>query len=256
MNRRQILQYLSASSLGLVAAAIASRGRTQTPETLEIEYLGHTCFTFTSGDLTILVNPFRPGGCTSGFAAPRVEAEWVLVSSLLLDEGALDGLERDRVLYESGVYDLYDRGIQFQGIRTDHDRVGGRRFGINVAWRWTQAGIKILHLGGIASPLTDDQLLLTGRPDVLFVPVGGSDKAYNAREARSAIGRLRPKLVIPTHYRTAAADEETCDIDPLDTFLAVMEGTPVRRANSNMLALTESDIPNSGTIVQILSSPV
>ncbi len=254
MKRRQILRYLSASSLGLATAAIAARSSAQTAETLEIEYFGHTCFTFTTGDLKILVNPFRPGGCTAGFAAPRVAADWVLVSSLLLDEGALDGLERDKVLYESGVYDLFDRGIQFQGIRTDHDRVGGRRFGTNVAWRWTQAGIKILHLGGIAGPLTDEQLLLTGRPDVLFVPVGGSAKAYNAREARDAIARLRPKIVVPTHYRTAAADD-TCEIDPLEAFLAVMEGTPVRRTGTT-LTLTEADIPSSGTIVHVFSPPV
>ena len=47
--------------------------------------------------------------------------------------------------------------MQIQGIAIDHDRQGGKRFGTNVAWQWTQGGIKILHLGGAAAPINIEQ---------------------------------------------------------------------------------------------------
>ena len=86
-----------------------------------------------------------------------------------------------------------------------------------------------------------------GRPDVLLVPVGGSAKAYNAEEARKAIQVLNPKLVVPTHYRTQAADNN-CEIAPLDDFLTVMGGMQVRRSNSDTISLSSGNLPENSAI--------
>jgi L-ascorbate metabolism protein UlaG (beta-lactamase superfamily) len=91
-----------------------------------------------------------------------------------------------------------------------------------------------------------------GRPDVLFIPVGGSAKAYNAQEAKDAIALLNPKLVIPTHYRTQAADDGKCDITPVDDFLTLMQGVNIRRSNNDSVVINSKSLPEN-TEIQVLS---
>jgi L-ascorbate metabolism protein UlaG (beta-lactamase superfamily) len=155
-----------------------------------------------------------------------------------------------KLVYEAGVYEF--QGIKFQGIATDHDRNNGRQFGKNTAWGWKQGGITILHLGGAAAPISLEQKILMGRPDVALIPVGGSAKAYNAQEAKQAIAVLNPKLVIPTHYRTQAANTAACDISPIDDFLTLMAGVNVRKSNSDSISISSDKLPETGEI-QLLS---
>jgi L-ascorbate metabolism protein UlaG (beta-lactamase superfamily) len=219
---------------------------------LSIKWLGHSCFLFAGDGLRVLVNPFRAIGCTAGYRLPRVEANLVLISSRLLDEGAIDELlGQPQVLFEPGAYQF--GGKQIQGVRTDHDRYGGRRFGTNVVWKWTQSGINILHLGGIAGPITTNQQILMGRPDVLLLPVGGGSKNYNPEEAKAAIELLNPKVVIPTQYRTQAADANLCDLVLLEEFLSLVDETQIEKVNSDAIALTRDKLPETGPMIKVLN---
>ncbi|AFY45547.1 MBL fold metallo-hydrolase [Nostoc sp. PCC 7107] len=252
MKRRQLMGYAGA---GLVTALVTTLGSHTEANAqsggLSVQWLGHTCFLISGGGAKILANPFRTIGCTAGYRAPKLSANLVLISSQLLDEGAVEDLPGNpKLVYEPGVYEF--QGIKFQGISTDHDRKGGRQFGKNTAWSWQQGGINILHLGGIAAPISLEQKILMGRPDVLFIPVGGSAKAYNAEEAKQAIDVLNPKIVIPTHYRTQAADANACDISPLDDFLNLVQGVTVRRSNSDTISITPSKLPED-KVIQVLS---
>lgn len=255
MKRRQVIQYVQTGLLAVATTALVSRtkdSQAQTNNSLSVRWLGHTCFLFTGGGKKILVNPFRPGGCTAGYRQPAADADLVLVSSLLLDEGNLEGLPEDqKLLFEPGAYRLGD--LQFQGIKTDHDDRGGRQFGTNTVWGWTQAGIKILHMGGAAAPIDFDGQILMGRPDVLFLPVGGGPKAYNPEEAVQAMELLSPKVVVPTHYRTQAADPATCDLQPLDDFLALVGGQEVRRVGGDTILFSPGTLGESGTSIIILN---
>ncbi|MBL1199691.1 MAG: MBL fold metallo-hydrolase [Nostoc sp. ZfuVER08] len=252
MKRRQLMGYAGA---GLVTASVTTFGshlRANAQSSgLSVKWLGHTCFLFEGSSAKILVNPFRAVGCTAGYRVPKVAADLVLISSQLLDEGAVDTLPANaKLIYEPGVYEF--KGIRFQGVAIDHDRKGGKQFGSNTAWSWKQGGINILHLGGAAAPISIEQKILMGRPDVLFIPVGGSAKAYNAQEAKQAVEILNPKLVIPTHYRTQAADPAACDISPLDDFLTLMQGVTVRRSSSDTISINPKDLPES-SVIQVLS---
>jgi L-ascorbate metabolism protein UlaG (beta-lactamase superfamily) len=252
MKRRQFIHCAGAISTALgVGIADQLRSAQAQSSSVTIKYLGHTCFLFTGAGRRILVNPFRPIGCTARYRAPKVAADVVLISSRLFDEGVTEGLPGDpRVLFEPGVYQL--SGTQIQGISTDHDKLGGRRFGTNVIWRWSQGGLSILHMGGAAAPITVEQQILIGRPDVALVPVGDGPKAYNPEEAKAAIQALNPRIVIPTQYRTQAADAATCDILPLDNFLSLMQGTPIQR-NGDTISLGRGDLPASGLKIEVMS---
>lgn len=255
MKRRQLMRYAGVTLLSTIGTTWISgleKVQAQTSGSLSVKWLGHTCFLFTSNNQKILVNPFRTVGCTAGYRSPKVPSDVVLVSSQLFDEGSVEGLPGNpKIFYQPGVYEW--EGTQYQGISTSHDRFGGRRFGVNTAWRWTQGGINILHLGGTAGPIELEQKILMGRPDLLLIPVGGGEKAYKPEEAKQAIQTLNPKLVIPTHYRTQAADEKTCDIVAIDEFLNLMDGMVVRKIDTDTVTISAGDLPANQTNIKVLS---
>lgn len=257
MKRRQFIRYTQAGLLAALGTSISSKwqvSNAQTNETLTIQWLGHTCFLFSGGGFKVLVNPFRQIGCTAGYRDPKVETDIILISSRLLDEGEVEGFTGNPpplLFFEPGAYKF--NGIEVQGISTDKDREGGRRFGTNIAWSWKQAGIKILHLGSLASPIDIEQRILIGRPDVALLPVGGGPKAYTPQEAKDALQMLNPKITIPTHYRTEAADAATCDIVAVDEFLTLVDGIPVRRVGGDTITLSQTGLPNEGSVIEVLS---
>jgi L-ascorbate metabolism protein UlaG (beta-lactamase superfamily) len=252
MKRRQLMGYAGTGLATALFSNFAAHLPVHAQSTgVSVQWLGHTCFLFTGSGLKILVNPFRPLGCTARYRPPKVAADLVLISSQLLDEGAVDNLPGNpKIIYKPGSYEF--KGIKFQGISTDHDRKGGKQFGTNTVWKWTQGGVNILHLGGIAAPISIEQKILMGRPDVVFIPVGGSEKAYNAEEATQAIKVLNPRLVIPTHYLTQAADSQTCTLTKLDDFLKLNPGIKARQNNNESVNITAQILPEN-TEFQILS---
>ncbi|MBE9032517.1 MBL fold metallo-hydrolase [filamentous cyanobacterium LEGE 11480] len=250
MKRRQLIQYAGAGLASAIGSSLWGTRSLAQSGGVTIRSLGHMSFLFSGNGLSVLSNPFRSLGCTAGLPAPKVKADLVLISSQLLDEGAVDVVPGNpRLLYEPGNYEV--SGVGIQGIGMDHDRNGGRRFGKNVAWRWNQGGLNIIHLGGAATPINIEQKILMGSPDVLIIPVGGGPKAYNPEEAKAALQVLNPKIVIPMQYLTGAAKQDQCDLVGVDAFLKLMEGTPVRRPGAS-LSLLKSSLPKEGSVIQVL----
>ncbi|MEM9265537.1 MAG: MBL fold metallo-hydrolase [Cyanobacteria bacterium P01_F01_bin.13] len=252
MKRRQLLQSASAAFIGTLGLGIASSWQAYQAQTgtLSITSLGHMCFQFAGSGKTVLTNPFSPRGCTEGYAAPSLSgADLVLVSSRLLDEGFIPDPPPVNLLDEPGAYEI--NGLSVQGVGMPHDREGGRRFGTNTAWLWSQAGINVVHLGGAAAPIDLEDKILIGRPDVLLVPVGGGPKAYNSAEAATAVESLQPKVVIPTQYLTSAASG-SCELEAVEKFLELMAGIPIDRVGST-LTLQSSGLPASGMRIKVLS---
>ena len=254
MKRRQLIRY---GGVTLATAIASTMMRSQsslaqdTSESLTIQYLGHTCFLFTGSGLKVLVNPYESAGCTAGYTLPNIEPDVVLTSSFLLDEGAIDAVAGDpKVFSDRGTNQF--QSLKFQGFSLPHDRQGGRRFGNNIAWRWTQGGVDILHLGGAAAPLaTEDKILLSGA-DVLLIPVGGGMKAYNPQEARQTVKILNPKMVVPTHYLTNASNKENCDLASVDEFLTLVQDMEIAQVGSDRLTFTKSDLNRDNTLVRVL----
>jgi len=258
MQRRQFVQQLGAGFIGALGLGVASTWQSVHAQTsgVKVQWLGHTCFLFEGNGRRILVNPFRTLGCTAGYATPAVNADVVLISSRLFDEGGyLDDLPGNPpILSEQGEFELSP--IRMKSVEVDHDRNGGRRFGKNLIWRWQQGGLIFVHMGGAASPVSVEDQIQLGRPDVLLVPVGGGPKAYNAEEAIAAIRALDPRIVIPTHYLTQAADEDNCDIQGLEPFLEGLRAVPVRQAEGNSVTLSTESLPGGdGMIIQLMSYP-
>lgn len=251
MKRRQVIRYAVDGALAAIGAGLwAQLGQpvqAQAASGLSIQWLGHMCFLFTGGGKSILVNPFASIGCTAGYPSPRAAADYVLISSYLLDEGSTAGLPGNpEVLDKTGSYAF--GALKIEGIESDHDLIGGLQFGTNVMWKWSQGGVSIAHLGGAAAPITDEQKILLGRPDVVVVPVGGGPKAYGPEAAKDAIATLNPRIVIPAQYYTAAADERTCDLEGVEAFTNLMSDEFSVQRVGNVLRLGPSDLTDDKRI--------
>ncbi len=188
-------------------------------EVLEITSFGHSSFLIKGGGHSVLLNPFKAVGCAKGLREPKVRADIILASSELADEGYW---KRKGVFFvKPGSYRF--RGLNLEGFSTSHDRMGGRRFGQGTFWQWTQSGVNFAHLGGIAGPLDDQHKVFLGRPDILFIAVGGGSKVYNAIEAAQVIKELNPKIVVPVQYLRGKAPK-SCDLSGIQPFLDATQG--------------------------------
>ena len=193
---------------------------------LEIRHLGHSSILIRGKDQSVLLNPFRAVGCASGLVEQNISADIILASSLLPDEGTKTS--KGLFLVKPGSYRI--KGLTFEGFSSPHDRLGGRRFGMSTLWRWKQNGRTFAHLGGAASPLTLEDRLLLGNPDVLFIAVGGGAKVYDAKEAANVVEVLQPKIVIPVQYQRKGKNKNlSCDQQGVEPFLDAMKDYKVRK---------------------------
>ena len=210
-------------ALTLPATALPAAANTG----VTITSYGHSALLIQGGGASVLINPFRAVGCATGLAEPRVSANVILASSRLLDEGA--AVARGTMLSAPGSYRI--AGLRIEGIAVPHDRFGGRRFGNATLWRWKQGGLEFAHLGGTAAPLSAEDRVLVGKPDVLILGVGGGAKVYDGVEAAAVVRELAPRRVIPVQY-VSGKTPKNCDQSGVQPFLQAMAGTPVKRVGT------------------------
>ena len=123
-----------------------------------------------------------------------------------------------------------------------HDAVAGRdRGGVGMLLVMVD-GVRILHCGDLGQPLlTPSQLAAIGNVDVLLVPVGGV-YTIDGPTAVRITEQVRPRIVVPIHYRTPTL---TLPLDPVDGFLdALPEGYRRVNAPGNTLAVTADHGPS------------
>jgi len=220
----------SLAALGGLAFSLTALGLPARANTgVTVTSYGHSALLIQGGGASVLINPFRAVGCAAGLAEPRVSANVILASSRLLDEGA--AVASGTLLSAPGSYRL--AGLRIEGIAAAHDRFGGRRFGKSTLWRWRQGGLEFAHLGGTAAPLSAEDQVLLGKPDVLIIGVGGGAKVYDGAEAAAVVRQLAPRRVIPVQYVSGRAPK-ACDLSSVEPFLNAMAGTPVKRGGRSL----------------------
>jgi L-ascorbate metabolism protein UlaG (beta-lactamase superfamily) len=116
------------------------------------------------------------------------------------------------------------------GIASEHDDVAGTKRGPNTIFCFGLDGLKFCHFGDFGqAELRDAQKHAIGEVDVLFLPVGGGP-TVGGESAAAIVRALRPRLVVPMHYRTDAVNF----LDPPDAFLDAL-GARVERLEENEL---------------------
>jgi L-ascorbate metabolism protein UlaG (beta-lactamase superfamily) len=119
-------------------------------------------------------------------------------------------------------------------VASEHDDAAGTERGPNTIFCFALDGLRLCHFGDFGqSGLRPEQERAIGRVDVLFLPVGGG-ATVGGEPAAAIVRALRPRLVVPMHFRTEAIDF----LDPPDAFLAAL-GARVERGAESELELEE-----------------
>ena len=109
------------------------------------------------------------------------------------------------VLDEAG-YFLPADNVIVTGVSTFHDNHTGARRGKNIVFAIEAEGVRLVHLGDLGHLPDDDQREAIGRPDVLFIPVGGT-YTLDAARAKKCVELLNPRLTVPMHYQTRYSED-------------------------------------------------
>lgn len=150
----------------------------------------------------------------------------------------LRGLETD----DWAQVDETIQGVRFRTVGTYHDESQGSERGKSAIFTIEVNGLHIVHLGDLGHVLTSEQVAAIGPVDVLLIPVGGV-YTIDAAPATQVVDSLKPRLVVPMHYKTPRVQS---NLQPADDFLT---GKTVERAAGNQVALSLQTLPQSTTVL-------
>jgi L-ascorbate metabolism protein UlaG (beta-lactamase superfamily) len=106
-------------------------------------------------------------------------------------------------------------------------------------------GLRLAHLGDLGHVLTPQVIQSVGDLDILLIPVGGS-YTLDANMATEVVNQLKPKVVIPMHYKTPKirADWPGVGVEPF------LENKRVHRPNSTTIEISRRKLPaEQGTVI-------
>ncbi len=219
-----------------------------------IRYLGWSFFLVTTADgVRVAMDPYG----NIGYPFPTVEADVVTVSHEHGDHnnvGLVKGSPRVFRGLATGAADwnrFYERfgSTLVYSVAAFHDDVQGTSpRGLNVLFVIVTDGLRIAHLGDIGQPaLTDGQLRALGTIDVLMIPVGDGPFTVTIPQASALVAQIRPKVVIPMHYKTPTRQPPTWPGVDERPFLEGKQN--VRRLGSHTMTISRDQLPSTTQIV-------
>lgn len=209
---------------------------------MKIKWLGHASFLITSeGGTRIITDPYTPGGPLT-YGSITEAAEVVTVSHEHGDHnnsGAVKG--NPTVIKGAGSHQA--KGIAIQGVATNHDEAEGSQRGKNTVFCFAVDGVRVCHLGDLGHALSPLQEREVGTVDILLTPVGGT-YTVDAAAATQLCSRLRPKVVIPMHFRTAGCGYPIAGVEDF-----TKGKKNVRQVKGSEVELKASSLPSEQEVV-------
>ena len=191
---------------------------------MRIRWYGQSAFLI-SAERTVFVDPF---GAMEGLAErgmrfdyppiEGVEADLLLVTHEHGDHNAVEVVGGSPQILRSTA-GTFDSPIgEVIAVASDHDAAAGTMRGPNTIFRFALDGLRLCHFGDFGqAELRVEQERAIGEVDVLFLPVGGGP-TVGGESAAAVVRALRPRLVVPMHYRTEAVNF----LDSPDAFIEAL----------------------------------
>jgi L-ascorbate metabolism protein UlaG (beta-lactamase superfamily) len=207
---------------------------------MKIKWLGHSAFLITSDSGTrIITDPYET---TEGLRYGRIEESADIVTT------SHDHTDHNNVAAVKGNPQVVRgtteaKGIKIRGIATAHDDTGGSQRGKNTVFCFEVDGLNVCHAGDLGHPLTGEQAAAMGKVDILLIPVGGF-YTIDARTADRVGDQLKPKVIIPMHYKT---DKLDFPIAGVAEFLKGKDN--VTRVDGSEIELKAGELPASAQIM-------
>jgi L-ascorbate metabolism protein UlaG (beta-lactamase superfamily) len=210
---------------------------------MKVRWNGHSSFTITANDGTVIVtDPYEPGAFAGGIGYQQIqdEPDLVTISHDHDDHNFTDGFKNDFIAIRGSDE---ARGIHFTAVSTFHDEAQGAQRGDNRVFVFAVDGVTICHLGDLGHVLSDGQIEAIGPVDLLLAPVGGFF-TIDHNQATDATERLDPKLVIPMHFKT---DKCGFPIAEVDEFLGGKQN--VKRLDADEIEISADKLPGAREII-------
>jgi len=176
---------------------------------LRIRWHGHSCFEITN-EITLVTDPHD--GKSIGIHAPDVLGDVILVSHDHYDHNSVKSVEKEESIVVRDGRIKTVLGVKIRGVVSFHDESAGRKRGENIIYVFTMDNISFCHLGDLGHELDEGAVQQIGDVDVLFIPVGGNF-TIDAEKAWNVINGIKPKIVIPMHYKFGGLSLPIAEID-------------------------------------------
>jgi L-ascorbate metabolism protein UlaG (beta-lactamase superfamily) len=177
---------------------------------MRVEWFGQSAFRLDAEDRTIAIDPFA-GMAEMAWSRGMqfdyppiagVEADLLLVTHEHIDHNGVEAIGGDPTILRSTAGRLESPIGEVVAIASEHDAAAGTERGPNTIFVFELDGLRVCHFGDFGqSALREEQAAAIGSVDLLILPVGGGPTA-GAAEAATIAERLKPRWVVPMHYRT------------------------------------------------------
>lgn len=177
---------------------------------MKVKYLAHSSFVITSEKGTkIVIDPYNQN-IGLKYAPVNETADVVLITHDHPDHNNAAAVKGAQVIKETGSKDV--KGIKIKGIAAPHDEQGGKERGNITIYSFVVDNVKLCHAGDLGALLSSKQIEEIGPVDVLFMPVGGFF-TVDAATASKVCDQIKPRIIIPMHYKTPKADYPIKGVD-------------------------------------------
>lgn len=177
---------------------------------MRVQWYGQSTFHLTAPEASVTIDPFAD---MSELAASRgmqfdyppiagLEPTLLLVTHEHIDHNGVDTVGGDPPILRSTAGRLESPLGEVIAIASEHDDEAGTLRGPNTIFVFELDGLRVSHFGDFGQrELREEQAAAIGDLDLLFIPVGGS-ATIGGEQAAEIVARLRPRWVVPMHYRT------------------------------------------------------
>ena len=197
---------------------------------VRITYLGHACFDLAYGGQSLIIDPYADG-MVPGLRAVQTRAQAVYCShehDVHNNRAAIQLEEAESLAWT------------VQELDVPHDDRDGALRGRNFIRIFTFGSLRVAHLGDLGRVLSAEEADRLLGVDCLLIPVGGFF-TIDAEAAVQVIGQVKPRVVIPMHYRTEKSGFDK--IAKLETFTSLFDDvTYAGRASVLLDADTKNQI--------------
>jgi len=196
---------------------------------MKLTYFGHATFALEFAGLKVVTDP-----CSIGYPVKPLCADVVTESHQHHDHNDISGMQVARVLSEPGECEI--SGVKFSTLSAFHDPQGGALRGKNLIFVIEAEGLKIAHLGDLGHVSGADGL---ENVDVMMIPVGGY-YTINTDEALEIVRRVKPRVVVPMHFKTDRIDYP---IETADRFASLIGAAAMPACQMEITADTLVSMP-------------
>jgi L-ascorbate metabolism protein UlaG (beta-lactamase superfamily) len=194
---------------------------------MRVEWFGQSAFRLDGDGKTVAIDPFGDMSALSSGrgiqwdypAIAGVEPDLLLVTHEHVDHNGVEAIDGEPHTLRSTAGTLESPLGEVKAIASEHDDAAGTERGPNTIFVFELDGVRVCHMGDFGqNGLREEQVAAIGEIDLLFVPVGGGP-TLGAEQAALVVERLKPRWVVPMHYRTPR-------IGFLETADAFLDGAP------------------------------